>query len=371
MIRRRRFLKLLALTPAALAVQAQDRTPQAAGVPYKEARYYQQVDGRKGIVACMLCPRSCVIGDGETGFCRARKNIKGTLYALGYGQPCAIHIDPIEKKPFFNVLPRTLSFSIASAGCNLRCKFCQNWQISQISPLESKNHAAPPDRIVALARSNKCRSIAYTYTEPSNFYEYMFDTARLAKAQGILNVSHSNGYINPEPLKALAAHMHAVNIDLKGFSEAFYASLCEARLAPVMETIKILKKSGVWVEITNLVIPGHNDDPAMITGMCEWIRGDVGPDVPIHFSRFFPLYRMTTVPPTPVKTLERARDIAIRAGLRYAYIGNVPGHPGEHTYCPKCGKMVIKRSGYNILENYVKTGRCEYCNERIGGIWQA
>ncbi len=369
MISRRRFLQILSLTPVALELHGQEKTVQAQ--TFREARYYQLVDERRKTVACSLCPRTCILGEGETGFCRARKNVRGTLVSLGYGQPCAIHVDPIEKKPFFNVLPRTLSFSIASAGCNLRCRFCQNWQISQISPLESRNHRASPERIVSLAKSNNCRSIAYTYTEPTNFYEYMFDTARLAKAQGLLNVGHSNGYINPEPLKALATHMHAVNIDLKGFSETFYATLCEARLAPVLETIKTLKRSGVWVEITNLVIPGHNDDPAMIARMCEWIRRDVGSDVPIHFSRFFPLYRMTTVPPTPVATLEKARDIAIKAGLTYAYIGNVPGHPGEHTYCPGCGKVVVRRSGYNILESHIKTGRCAYCAERIGGIWQA
>jgi pyruvate formate lyase activating enzyme len=369
-LNRRDFLKVIGLTPLALRLEAQELL-QKDGTPYREALFYRKVDQRKQTVACELCPRGCMISEGETGFCRARKNIKGKLYSLGYAQPCAIHIDPIEKKPFSNMLPKTLSFSLASAGCNLRCRFCQNWQISQVSPLETVNQYTPPEKIVSAARANDCRTIAYTYTEPTNFYEYMIETAGIAKAQGVLNVYHSNGYINPEPLKDLCKYLSAANIDLKAFSQDFYSRLCEADLEPVMNTIKTLKKSGVWVEITNLVIPGYNDDPQMIGKMCEWIRNDVGADVPVHFSRFFPMYKMTGVPPTPVTALERARDIAVKAGLHYPYVGNVPGHPGEHTYCPACKKAVIRRSGYNMLEYNLKAGRCKYCGERIGGIWAA
>jgi pyruvate formate lyase activating enzyme len=361
---------MAALAPFALNLHAQElfrKDPE----PFHEALYYRKIDQKRNTVACELCPRGCHISEGDTGFCRARKNIKGKLYALGYAQPCAIHIDPIEKKPFFNMLPRSLSFSIASAGCNLRCKFCQNWQISQVSPLETTNQYNPPERIVAAAKSNGCRSIAYTYTEPTNYYEYMLNTAKAARAKGVLNVNHSNGYINPEPLKQLCKYLDGANIDLKGFSQDFYRKVCEADLEPVLETIKTLKKSGIWVEITNLVIPGQNDDLRMIAKMCEWLRSDVGPDVPVHFSRFFPMYKMVGIPPTPVVTLEKARDAALKAGLHYAYVGNVPGHAGEHTYCPGCKRIVIKRSGYSILESNMKTDKCKYCGAKIGGMWEA
>jgi pyruvate formate lyase activating enzyme len=369
MLTRRDFIRIAALAPFALRVEAKESPRATSASPRREALYYKKVDERKKTVACLLCPRSCVISEGDTGFCRARKNINGVLYALGYALPCSINIDPVEKKPFFNVLPKTLSFSIASAGCNLRCKFCQNWQISQISPLDSTNYYLPPEKIVAAAKSKGCKSIAYTYTEPTNFFEYMIDIAKIARKNGILNVQHSNGYINPEPLKELCKYLDAANIDLKGFTAAYYHKMCEADLDPVLETIKTMKMSGVWVEITNLVIAGHNDDPAMIAKMCEWIITNVGADVPVHFSRFFPMYRLTSVSPTPIPTLERAREIALKAGLHYAYIGNAPGNPGENTYCPKCRKTLIRRTGYNILEVNIKAGKCRYCGEKIGGIW--
>jgi len=368
MMNRRQFLKIAFLTPFALRLDA-DEILGKNGIPLKEALYYQRLKDKQKKLWCQLCPRGCIISNGELGFCRARKNIDGKLYALGYAQPCAVHIDPIEKKPFFNVLPKTLSFSFASAGCNLRCKFCQNWQISQASPLETVNKHSPPQDIVNAALKSGSRSIAYTYTEPTNFFEYMLDVAKIAKSKGILNVQHSNGYISPAPLKELCQYLDAVNIDLKGFSKSFYTKLCEAELGPVLETIKTLKASNVWVEITNLVIPGHNDDLDMIRKMCAWVKTSVGADVPVHFSRFYPMYKLTGVSPTPVSTLEKARDTALANGLQYVYIGNVPGHPGENTYCPHCKKMIIRRSGYNILENLVKNGKCPFCNGKIGGIW--
>lgn len=370
MVKRREFLKIAALSPFVVSLAAR-AAAQGSAPKYHEALYYKKGAGGNKTVECQLCPRRCVITEGETGFCRARKNIDGRLYSLGYGAPCAIHIDPVEKKPFFNVLPRTTSFSVASAGCNFRCRFCQNWQISQVSPLETANMSMTPGELVAAARQKGCRSIAYTYTEPTNFYEYMFDTAKIARKNHILNVSHSNGYINPEPLKALCKYMDAVNIDLKGFSPSFYSKLCEGELEPVLTTIRTLKRSGVWVEITNLVISGHNDDQKMITDMCRWIYRNAGADVPIHFSRFHPMYKMTGVPPTPVATLERARDTAISEGLQFAYIGNVPGHPGENTYCPRCRRLLIMRAGYNVLDNALKNGRCPDCKTKIGGIWSA
>lgn len=366
-MKRRDFLKVAAFSPFIVSGTARAVT-EGSRPAFHEALYYRKARSGKS-VDCLLCPRRCSLPEDATGFCRARKNIAGKLYSLGYASPCAVHIDPVEKKPFFNVLPRTLSFSVASAGCNFRCKFCQNWQISQVSPLETVNITLSPQDLVAAAIRKGCKSIAYTYTEPTNFYEYMFDTARLARKQGILNVSHSNGYINPGPLKALSRHMDAVNIDLKGFSSSFYGKLCEGELEPVLATIKTLKRSGVWVEITNLVIHGYNDDEKMIKGMCEWIAANAGTDVPVHFSRFHPMYKLTGVSPTSVKTLEGARQTAIEAGLAFVYIGNVPGHPGENTYCPKCKKLLIQRSGYNVLSISLKNGTCPSCGTRIGGIW--
>ena len=381
MITRRQFVTSICLLPYALRLEtgsAAERgpTPESSrgpspGPSITEARYYRKASVPKNGAECRLCPRECVVPDGELGFCRARKNTKGTLYALGYAAPCAIHVDPIEKKPFYHVHPRSTSFSIASAGCNLRCRFCQNWQISQVSPLETTNHFLPPEEVVEMALKSGSESIAYTYTEPTNFFEYMIDVAALARKRGLLNVYHSNGYINPEPLKELTAYLDAADIDLKGFTESFYHTLCDAKLKPVLETLKILKEKGVWIEITNLVIPGQNDDVATIADMCTWIRRDLGPDVPVHFSRFFPMYKMTNISPTPVSTVERAREIAMKAGLHYAYTGNIPGHAGESTYCPGCKKVVIKRVGYSIQANEVKNGKCKFCGVPIKGIWSA
>ncbi len=367
-VKRRDFIKLAACAPLLMSLNSRTAMGAVSGPKFQEARYYRKGASRR--VDCLLCPRQCVLPDGETGFCRARKNIGGKLYSLGYGSPCAVHIDPIEKKPFFHVLPRTLSFSLASAGCNLRCKFCQNWQISQISPLETSNMTMPPEDVVSAAIQKGCRSIACTYTEPMNFYEYMFDIAKIARSQGIMNVAHTNGYINETPLKELSKLMDAVNFDLKGFSASFYASMCEGELDPVLASIKTLKRAGVWVEITNLVLQGYNDDEKMITAMCKWLVKEAGGDIPVHFSRFYPMYKLTGVPPTSLKSLERARDIAMASGLKFAYIGNVPGHPGESTYCPKCKKLLVQRSGYNILANIIKDGRCPDCSTRIGGIWK-
>lgn len=335
--------------------------------PFKEALFYDRL-GRTDVV-CKLCPRSCVLSDGQIGFCRARKNLGGRLYSLGYGRPCAIHVDPIEKKPFFHVLPGTTSLSIASAGCNLRCKFCQNWQISQFSPLETENFRASPEEIVSLALREGSDSIAYTYTEPTNFYEYVWDVSRLARSKGLMNVAHSNGYINPEPLRGLLQYLDAINVDLKAFDPVFYREVCEGELSPVLSTLSMIKRKKVWLEITNLVIPGRNDDMAKIGEMCRWIVKYLGPETPVHFSRFYPMYRMTTLPPTPVSTLEKARHVALEAGLKFVYIGNVPGHPAESTFCPSCGRVLIKRAGYNILSFDLKNGACKSCGRKIEGLW--
>jgi pyruvate formate lyase activating enzyme len=278
-------------------------------------------------------------------------------------------LDPIEKKPFFHVLPTTTSFSLATAGCNLQCKFCQNWEISQAFPEEVYNYEASPEMIVKKAKEMGAHSIAYTYVEPTIFYEYMIDISILAKKTGLLNVTHSNGFIHPGPLRNWCNVLDAANIDLKGFSETFYQELCGGQLSPVLQTLKTLKQEKVHLEITNLMIPTKNDEMPLVKEMCLWIKKELGPDTPIHFSRFYPLYKLKHLPPTPVSTLERAREMALSAGLEYVYIGNVPGHAGENTTCPKCKKIVLQRTGYMVRESHIKGGKCVHCGKPIPGIW--
>lgn len=371
------ILSLLLLTALAEAIQFAppfSRLTEAlemlrkANLSKFEAMYYEKLENKA--VQCRLCPNMCLLPNLTRGRCGVRMNIEGKLYSLVYGKPVAVHVDPIEKKPLSHVLPGTKSFSIATAGCNLGCVFCQNWQISQVKPEEADHYNLTPQQIVDLAVSSECPSIAYTYTEPTVFYEYMLDTAKLARKAGIKNVMHSCGYINPEPLKELLQYMDAANIDLKGFSEEYYQEMCFGRLEPVLVTLKTIKKEGVWLEITNLIVPGKNDDPEMIRKMCRWIKKELGPDVPLYFAAFHPNYRLKGVPPTPVKTLEVAHNIAKREGLRYVYIGNIYGHTTEHTYCPKCKAIVIERRGYTILENNLWRGKCKSCGTEIPGVWQ-
>jgi pyruvate formate lyase activating enzyme len=334
----------------------------------KEALYYEKLENKS--VQCMLCPRKCLINSDEWGFCRARKNDRGVLYTMGYSNPCAVHVDPIEKKPFSQFLPGTTAFSIGTAGCNLRCSFCQNWEISQSKPTETLNYKLTPEDIVKLAEKTGSKSIAYTYSEPTNFYEYMLETAKLAKKAGIKNVYHSNGYINEKPLRELCKFIDAACIDLKGFSDEYYNELCGGHVAPVLNTLKVLKSEGVWLEIVNLVVPAKNDSPQMIKNMCRWVKDNLGPDVPVSFSRFTPMYRLKNLPPTPIESLKAARKQALACGLNYAYIGNVPGDPDEDTYCPYCKKKLIDRYGYYISENNVVNSCCKFCKKKIAGVWQ-
>jgi pyruvate formate lyase activating enzyme len=333
----------------------------------KEAQFYKKLDNQ--IVQCQLCPRRCAIPPGRRGFCGVRENRAGTLYTLIYAKPVSIHIDPIEKKPLFHFLPSTTAFSIATAGCNLRCKFCQNWEISQAKPEDLEYVYIEPKELVRKVKESGAPTIAYTYTEPTIFYEYMLETAKLAHEQGIRNIMHSNGYINEEPLRQLAKYLDAANIDLKGFSDDYYAKLTEATLEPVLKSLKILKETGVHVEITNLVLSGYNDDGDVIRKMCLWIKENLGPDTPIHFSRFFPMYKMVSLNPTPLETLEKTRQIALDCGLNYVYIGNIAGHPAENTYCPKCKKVVIERRGYFIVQDSIIDGKCKFCGAEIAGVW--
>lgn len=333
----------------------------------KEALFYEKLSDK--VVQCRLCPRRCVIAPGKRGFCQVRENRDGALYTLVYAKPVAIHIDPIEKKPLFHFLPSSTAFSIATAGCNLRCKFCQNWEISQRRPEEVSYTYLEPQDLVNKVKESGSLTIAYTYSEPTIFYEYMLETAKLAKAQGIKNIMHSAGYINEEPLRELAKYLDAANIDLKGFTNDYYVKLSEATLEPVLNTLKVLKQEGVHLEITNLVLSGYNDDSDSIIKMCLWIKENLGPDIPLHFSRAFPMYKLTSINPTPVETLERARKIALDCGLKYVYIGNVAGNPAENTYCPKCNRLLIERRGYFILQNNIIDGKCKFCGEKIAGIW--
>lgn len=333
----------------------------------KEALFWKSIGKNK--IQCRLCPRKCILSPGQTGFCRSRKNIGGKLYSLTYGKPVALHIDPIEKKPFYHVYPGTTSFSIATAGCNLRCKFCQNWEISQLNPKDVGVRYFSPKEIVNLAEKNNCPTIAFTYTEPTIFYEYMIDIAKEAKKRGIKCIMHSAGQINEEPLRKLSKYITAANIDLKAFSQKFYNSYCQGGLNTVLNTLKTLDEEGVWVEITNLLIPGANDSEEDIRKLCRWVVENLGPETPIHFSRFFPMYKLTNLSPTPLSSLLRAKKIAEEEGLKFIYIGNIPQHIGENTYCPYCGKLLIKRVGYHVLQNKIKDGRCPYCGKKIPGIW--
>jgi pyruvate formate lyase activating enzyme len=332
----------------------------------KEAEFYVKT---KDGVACRKCPRGCTPRDGELGFCRSRLNVKGKLYSIAYGNPCAVHVDPIEKKPFYHVLPTTHSFSIAAAGCNLRCLNCQNWQISQVSPRETANDDLMPDAVAARARESGCASVAFTYSEPTTFYEYTYDSAVRARKQGLRALLKSNGYINPDPLRRLCGVLDAANIDLKSYDADTFKHLSDGRLDTVLASLSMLKKEGVWLEITNLVIPGWTDDMKTIERMCAWLAANGFADTPLHFTRFTPLYKLNRLPLTPVATLERARDAARKAGLHYPYIGNVPGHAGENTYCHHCGALLLERRGFTILQNRMEKGTCKACRKPIPGIW--
>lgn len=320
-------------------------------------------------VQCELCPRKCILENGARGNCRARINLDGKLQTLTYGNPAAVHIDPIEKKPLYHFHPSSLAFSIATAGCNLHCKYCQNWQLSQRSPEETNNYDLPPQKLVASAVKAKCRSIAYTYSDPVIFYEYTYDSAKLAKANNVLNVMVTAGYIEEKPLLELCKYIDAANIDLKGITEKYYREMSDATLAPVLNAIKVMIGQGVWVELTNLVVPTWNDKKSDFQELCAWIAKELGPDVPLHFSKFWPQHQLKNLPPTPVETMSTAWETAKKEGLNYVYVGNVPNHPSNNTYCPNDNMLLIKRQGYMILENNMIDGKCKSCKTKIPGRW--
>ena len=321
------------------------------------------------IVRCLLCANGCAIVNGQRGKCRTRMNVKGELKSLVYGRPVSIHIDPIEKKPLYNYLPGSAAYSLATAGCPLRCKFCQNWEISQASPEDHQVSFTSPAKIVYAADANKAPVIAFTYNEPTVFTEYLTDISRDAKKQGIRCVMISCGFMNEAPLAEMCNVLDAIKIDLKGYSEDFYRTACGAELRPVLRSIKQIAKSRVHLEIVNLVVPTLNDSDKMMRGLIDWILGEVGPDVPVHFTRFHPDYQLLNLPPTPVATLERAYGMAMSKGMHFPYVGNVPSHPGNHTYCPNCKKIVIERQGFFVTVMNLKDGHCKFCGRKIAGVW--
>jgi pyruvate formate lyase activating enzyme len=332
----------------------------------KEAFYFSK---EKNAVGCDLCPQDCLIRPDKKGDCRNRINIDGKLYSIAYGNPCAVHIDPVEKKPLYHFQPQSRTYSIATAGCNFKCLNCQNWTISQAQPEETDNYDLMPDKVVEQALKNNCKSISYTYSEPVTFYEYMYDTAKIAKSKGLKNIMVSAGYINEKPLRNLCKVIDAAQIDVKSFSNDLYKKLNQGTLAPVLNTLKILKEEGVWLEISNLVVTNWTDDLNMIRDMCKWIVKNGLGDCPFHFLRFFPLYKLTELPPTPESILKRAYNIAKSEGIKHVYIGNLPGENWENTVCPKCKKIVIERKGFYVLSNNIEKGKCKFCGEKISGVW--
>ena len=332
----------------------------------EEALLYEKLENKK--VQCFLCNHNCTIAEGKLGFCLVRENKGGTLYTNSYGRIVSCNIDPIEKKPLFHFLPGTKSLSIATAGCNLRCGFCQNWQISQIKEgsAELMHGEIPPEEIVKQAINSGCRSVSYTYTEPTIFFEYALECARFAKEKGLYNNFVTNGYMTAQALGMLKGYLDAANVDLKSFSEDFYQNNCAAHLEPVLENIRLMKKLGIWVEITTLVIPKLNDSVDELTQIANFIAS-VGKEIPWHISRFHPNYKMLDATATPVSILKKAYDIGKKVGLRYIYIGNVLGK-GEETRCHNCQESLIKRMGFEVLENRIKEGICPFCKTKIDGV---
>ena len=336
-------------------------------VVYKKIAMFQEETAR-GIM-CRICPNECVLKEGELSKCNNRKVHDSKLYTLAFGNPCTVNVDPVEKKPLYHFLPGSKAFSIATAGCNLVCLNCQNWTISQISPDKTRNFDLMPEKVVEECVKNNCSSIAYTYSEPVTFYEYVFETATLARNAGVKNIFKSNGYINTEPLKKLCSVIDAANIDLKAFTESSYLKLTGGKLQPVLDSLKVLKDSGVWLEITNLIVPDWTDNLSDIGNMCKWLSDNGFKNIPLHFSRFYPMHKLEQLPPTPVEILNKAYNIATEEGLKYVYTGNAPGNEISDTKCPSCNSTVIARQGFRISANNISGGKCNKCGSKIEGVW--
>ncbi len=332
----------------------------------KEAALYEKLTHNR--VRCNLCAHRCVIGDGKRGVCQVRENRGGVLHTLVYGRVAAQHLDPVEKKPLYHFHPGSLAYSIATPGCNFRCQWCQNWEISQMPRQQHliAGRELTPEEIVADALRTSSRSVAYTYTEPTIFFEYAYDTARLARAAGLANIYVTNGYMTGEMLEAFHPYLDAANVDLKAFREKTYHRYVGAGLRPILDNLKTMKRLGIWLEVTTLVIPGINDDPAELHDAARFVAQDLGVDTPWHISRFFPSYKMTDRPPTPIESLQQAREIGLAEGLHYVYLGNVADE--SDTLCHHCRRLLIRRRGYRIAENHVKDGRCPACGMSVAGV---
>ena len=333
----------------------------------QEARYYKKLSD--GGVHCLLCHHQCKIPKEEAGFCKVRRNVKGILYTEAFSNPCAVYTQPIEEEPFYHFLPGSMALYIATAGCNFRCKFCQNWLISQFVPNQTMNYYREPEDILELARLNGCSAINYTYTEPTIFFEYILEVAELAKKAGIKNICHSNGYMSEDPLLHICRYLDAICIDLKSFKKDFYKKICKADLDVVLNNLKIIKEQRIHLEIVTLVIPSINDDLEIIRSMCDWIVNNLSPDIPLHFLQFHPRYELEDLDVTSIDILEKARDIAISSGINFSYISNILTYPNRDTFCPRCKKSLIIRKGYIIEENNIVNGYCRFCGMKTPGYW--
>jgi len=358
-----------AMRPAAggAAALAVNMSPTDDELPAREASWYKKIEDGK--VECELCPQACTVADMERGMCGVRENRGGTYYTLVHSRACAVHVDPIEKKPFFHVMPGEKAFSYSTAGCNVECKFCQNWELSQFRPEQVQAYDLPPKTLVKVAKQNGARLTAATYGEPVVFWEYVRDVAVAANASGLKPTVVSNGFIQEKALREVLPLLSAIKVDLKSFRETFYREQVRGKLEPVLKSLQIIREVGVWLEIVVLLVPTLNDSVAELRDLSTWVKNELGPDVPVHFTRFHPTYRLTDLPPTPVATLERAWEIGRGAGLNYVYLGNVPGHPGENTVCPGCGEILIRRVGFQIIKNRLDNGSCPDCQRSIPGVW--
>jgi pyruvate formate lyase activating enzyme len=357
-------------TPAWLLAAQQPRVGsvlEGGELPAREASWYRKLGENR--VECQLCPQKCTVADAERGTCGVRENRAGTYYTLVHSLACSVHADPIEKKPFFHVLPGERALSYATAGCNVECKFCQNWEISQFRPEQVRAYYLPPDALVDLSKKARAKLTAATYSEPVVFWEYVRDAARAARQAGLRPTVVSNGYIQEQPLREVLPLLTAVKVDLKSFRESFYQQQLRGHLEPVLKALQVIVEHKVWLEIVVLLIPTLNDSEEELRDLCKWVRSKLGAHVPVHFTRFHPTYRLTDLPPTPVKTLERAWDIGKQQGLDFVYLGNVPGHGKESTYCPGCGTLLIRRLGFQVLENLLNHDSCPKCNQKVPGVW--
>lgn len=360
---------IVIVTLAGFLIYNSAKNREAVPQDFYPAKFYETLEN--GEVRCSLCPNRCTLIDGQIGFCKARKNVSGQLYSMVYGKISSAHLDPIEKKPLYHFLPGTTAYSISTTGCNLQCKFCQNWQISQIFPWEIESRKMTPEDVVQEAKNSGAKSIAFTYNEPTVYYEYMYDIARLARQAGLKNVVISSGYINPEPLRELLPNIDAYKIDFKGFNNKFYQEMTvSGRAEPVLESMKLIKETGVWLEIVNLVIPGQNDSDQDLKNLILWVKNNLGDQVPLHFTAFHPDYKLTNVPPTPAETLRRARKLALELGMKYVYTGNVDDPEGNITYCPGTKEIAVARELFFVKTNNLdKNGKC-LNGEQVPGVWR-